>query len=246
MSKKKVIILIVEGKLDRYFYREYLGDFISDTFNNGEIKYKVTSGDICTTHNYKGAINTLEGQLEAALDEHKLDIEDVLYIAHVCDTDGCYLDERDFKIDQTDSLYHDESFKYVLSNKTVYAKSLDQRDKLQVSWSIKKRNQGVLIDCERIKGVPYRIYYNSLFLEHFLTGKLPRYSDDKRDCIDAVFEEFSLYKDLEVYAKGKSLSDNYKESWNLLEDPRNKMISTTNLNIFFEDIRNLSSIRDDE
>ncbi|MDT2677796.1 hypothetical protein P7D92_12655 [Enterococcus dongliensis] len=241
MSNTKVVLLIVEGELDRYFYREYLGSFFASCFEGGDIKYRVTSRDVLARHEPNGIKYSIEAQLESALDEHKLELDDILYIAHLCDTDGSYLEEGDFLINQDDSLNFDQNYKYVLSNAKIYAKSLDYRDQLIASWNVKKRNQAELKNCKKIKGIPYRLYYNSMFLEHFLTGKIPRYTEDKRDCIDSFFDEFCSYEDLANYAENKKLSDDYDSSWELLKLPRNKMVSATNLNIFFEDIKLLKN-----
>ena len=241
MINSKVILLIVEGKLDRYFYREYLGSFISSCFSNGEIKYKVTSGDVLTQNNPNGIKDSIEVQLKSALDEHKLDAEDIIYIAHLCDTDGSYLEESDFMVDQMDSLDYGQNYKYALSNSKIYTKDTETRERLIASWRRKKSNQSVLINCNEVMGVPYRLYYNSMFLEHFLTGRIPRYSEDKRDCINYFFDEYSSFDQLVNYSDSKKISDDYMESWELLKLPENKMVSATNLNIFFNDVRFLSN-----
>lgn len=239
-TKTKVILFIVEGDFDRLFYREYLYDFIKTFFAESDIKFSLSNGDILTNQNSEKLLECVEETINSALDEHKIIIDDVIYIVHLCDIDGSYIIDENFEVDNQNSLDYDQNYKYAKNGK-VYTKNFTyQEDELKVSWRIKKKNQLKLIKENKFLGVDYRLFYNSLYLEHFLTGNFPIYNDEKKKCIEDTLDEIEDFNELEKFIRDKSLSNEYLESWKLLEEKDNQLCRTSNLNIFFDEMRELS------
>ncbi|MFI3730658.1 hypothetical protein [Vagococcus fluvialis] len=239
-SNTKVILFIVEGDYDRLFYREYLTDFIKEFFSGSDIKFSLSDGDILTNKNTNNLISYVEETVHSALDEHKITLDDVIYIVHLCDVDGSYIADESFEVDSQNSLEYNQNYKYARNGK-IYTKDFEyQEDELKVSWKIKKNNQETMIRENEILGIEYKLFYNSLYLEHFLTGNFPIYNDEKKRCVEDTLDEIENFNELEEFIREKSLSDDYIESWELLKEHKNQMCRTSNLNIFFNEMRELS------
>lgn len=237
----KILLIIVEGESDSFFYREYLAGFLEEYPLDMSYHIKIINGDILTANSYEKLKEKLLNSINTAADENKFELEQIKYVAQICDIDGSYLTEGDFEIDQKDTISGNDTYKYSLSNHRVYTIDLDQKERLIGSWSRKKKNILSLLEDENPtkKQIDYRLYYNSLFLEHFLSDEIPRTSIQKRDKVDEFLNQYETIQEFEKFLSNKALSEDYKQSWELLESLENKMISTTNLNILFNDLRKL-------
>ena len=225
MTRKKVLIVIVEGVSEQVALENCLTEFLTSM----RIRFKVVHGDI-TSHRGSNPNNILirVGDLVSdVMRNYRLRKSDMAEIVHIVDTDGAFIPDS--------FIFSDESLEKVMyKDDGIYARD---RESLIRRNNIKRANLYRLISCKKIRDIPYHVYYMSSNLEHVLAGK--------QNCTDAekmmISHDFSLrYENRNseflhfIESEEISVSKNYLESWNFIEKELNSLKRHSNLNTFFQ------------
>lgn len=237
MPQNKFILLIVEGKSDDTFYGEMLARYNEDlNINlNSNIRIKVTHGDVLTKKSHKSSKELVTDIFKKYKKDNSLETIDFIKLIQICDIDGSYFSDNMFQINNTRNYISGKTYDYSQEQKKIYVKSQNKYDTLRRQWNLKKQRQNELRNTAEIEGVPYQIFYVSLFLEHFLTNKIIVDPEEKDDCIDTYLDNKSL-KQFRELLNTRSLSDDYVESWEKLDIRLDKYAPCSNINILFDSL----------
>ena len=230
---KRILFFIFEGSTDitslgRYFEQQFNSD-------NCKVMARSTHGDI--TSDWDTTCDNVLCRIKAVVDDfsrkYKLTYSDFLGIVQVIDTDGVYVSEKRIVTSN-----HEHPFIDV--GKGVI--------KTRNKWEIADRNLDkselvdLLVECDEIEGVPYRVFYMSSNLEHVLHNRANctekndkmrlankfalRYASDQQGFIDFISES-------DFAVKG-----GYLESWDFIRDSKKDTRSLerhTNIGLIFDD-----------
>lgn len=222
--RSKPILFVVEGKSDKVSLEGAVRNIVREN------PYFIIQSDV-TSDNHICPANierVLATRLENELWKRRVKLKDFLKVVHLIDTDAAYL--SDDKIEEN-----------VLNNGTTYmsAKIIVRNKENIVDRNKRKRfNIQMLLDTEKLKGVPYSLYYCSVNLEHafhnnpnactvnqkiYLSNKMDdTYGDDP-----AAF--IALLKSPEVCKFAT-----YRDSWRYIQDEKNALERASNLYFAFK------------
>ena len=224
--RKKIIFVIVEGPSDS----EALGVILTRMFSQDDVHVHVSHGDITsdsgtTTQNVLIKVAEMVQSYRAP---NYLRTSDFLQVVHLIDTDGTFIPESAAVEDAACTEFY-------YSETEIHGPSRDaiiERNKRKSS--IIRR----LYSCGKVcKTIPYRAYYMSSNLEHVLHN-LQNASDAEKE--QYAFSFAMRYKeDIDGFIKFISKSDfsvtgDYKESWNFIQQNLHSLERHTNLGIWFQ------------
>lgn len=219
-----MIVFIVEGASDE----AALGSVMKEYFSGDEVQFVVVHGDI-TLKDYVSADNIIikiNEQIESVKNKYRYCQEDFIRIIHIVDTDGVYIADTDVKEADEETVRYFEDY---IETKNVNAVRKRNRQKGDILFKLRKTG--------KIKGIPYKIYFNSCNLEHVLYGKLKDFSDDEKqilsddfaDRYDGKVNEFiEFLSDSVIAVKGT-----YQKTWDYIEKERNSLKRHTNMHLIF-------------
>lgn len=211
---KKVLILIVEGKMDAALFKPYLDGIIDSSV----IQVHVTNGDIFSDrlHANQSAEELVKNIVEKVRETYYFEPEDIFHIVQLCDLDGIYIPDHHFTVQSTGH-FGNQSYYYDTRNKKVLCKDEHAKKSLQKTWQQKRNFQHELIHKETIDDVPYRLYFYALTLEHYLIDDILEDNDEKWDCIYDFIDEYPNLEDFITFSikPDKCLGTQYDESWRL-------------------------------
>lgn len=224
MTEKKVIIFIVEGPSDE----AALGTIMKEYFSSNEIQFVIVHGDI-TMKDYVSVDNIVrkvKDLIELVRSKYPYQWSDFCEIIHIVDMDGVYISEDDVKETNVSNIqyFHDHI-------ETNDAAQIRKRNKQKGMILYKLRTTG------KIRGIPYRIFFNSCNLEHVLYGELREFtntekeqlSDDFADRYEGKVNEFVQFISSPVIAAPGS----YKDTWNYIEKEKNSLNRHSNMHLIF-------------
>lgn len=227
----KVILLIVEGALDRQFFGDYFSQLID---SSNHIQVRVTNGDILTECRHNPEV-LIENQIKKAMEEYKILQEDIIRIIHICDIDGSYFDDSHIYIDNNREYYFNKNYLYDQIGKRIFFPDEYSKSQVISSWSKKKNNQDQLQDISYINGIKYNLYYVSLYLEHFLTNDCQHLSNAEKRMIIENYLDYDIDFFIDLFDK-KKLSTDYRESWQKIANSSTNFESKSNLNILINEL----------
>lgn len=225
MNEKKVVAFIVEGPSDE----AALGTIMKEYFSSNEVQFVVVHGDI-TLKDYVSIDSILikiNDQIEIVKNKYRYQQDDFIKIIHIVDTDGVYISDEDVKeVDVEEVQYYEDH----IDTKNVSA--IIDRNKRKGAILFKLRKTG------KIKGIPYRIYFNSCNLEHVLYCELKDFTDEEKqilsddfaDKYDGKVDEFiEFISDPEFAVAGT-----YQKTWDYIEKDKNSLNRHSNMHLIFE------------
>lgn len=226
MSKKKVILFLVEGITEEVS----LGSILSELINDDQIKFQIYHGDILT--DYKSSRKNIKRKVGDEINkflatEHYFK-KDIASVIHLIDMDGVFIKD-DFVLE--DSL--------VSRNLYLEGKGIKTRDAKATIKRNKKKSQliNILYRSKKINTIDYRMYYLSSNLEHVFHEDANVADDNKGSLAD----EFSLrYYNNETefleFIKSPivAVKGNYEKTWKYIKKDLNSVNRNSNLRLFFE------------
>ena len=225
MSEKKVVIFIVEGTSDE----AAIGTIMKEYFSCNQVQFVVVHGDI-TLKDYVSndhIIKKINEQIERVKIRYRYVQNDLIRIIHITDTDGVYAPEEDIKkADVEEIRYYEDHID------TKNRSALIERNKRKGDILYKLRKTG------KVRGIPYRIYFNSCNLEHVLYGELKDFSDEEKQILSDEFADRYDGKVTEfiefLSALAGAVSGTYKETWDYIEKDKNSLKRHTNMHLKFQ------------
>ena len=227
MSKKKVVLFLVEGITDKIA----LGLILSRLVENEQVHFELTDGDLTGQDDVTASnIKTKVWQhVKNFLEKKRYRKQDLQQVIHLIDTDGAFVPDTAV-VSTTDS---EEKTHY--SQKNIFAKNCQ---------AIKKRNRlkrdsvSCLHTTTKIAGVPYQIFYFSRNLEHALHNQIEELTTRQKQNLSEAFEDdycenlegfVQLLRSEEIMIPG-----DYQESWEFIKQDLNSLMRGSNFSIFFE------------
>lgn len=228
-KSSKIILFIVEGITDEISLSLVLSKIIE---KNKILKFKIINGDI-TSQNGVDTNNILMKITENIKEFIARDIykkSDILYVVHLADTDGAYIDDDLILEKQVDSIEYDTENIY-----TNNVESIKKRNKQKSQILSKLANTNTIY-----KDLPYSVYFFSSNLEHVLHNKQcvkevekSKYADKFEDRFDTNPIKFIEFMNSPEFA----LNWEYKDTWDFIKKDTNSLKRYTNFNLYLNKIK---------
>lgn len=226
MARRKVVFVIVEGASDE----TALGIALNQVFDKDSVHVHIMRGDITTRNGVtsQNIVAKVGNEVRLYARSNHYTSKDFKQIIHIVDTDATYISEEKILKDpqceelsyQGDGIHTNDVGKVISRNKQ------------------KCENLYRLRGCGNIWGVPYRVYYMSCNLDHVLYDK--RNSTDEEKEQDA-YAFAKIYKNnvgafMDFMCKSDfSVTGDFKESWEFIEEDVHSIQRYTNLPICLEE-----------
>ena len=226
MSRKKIVFVIVEGPSDE----EALGAFFGRFFDKDSVYVQIMHSDITTSRG--NTPQNIEAKVAAVVKQYasqnhfiKTDFKEII---HISDSDGAFI-PNDAVIE--DKSAHDPVYSPTgIRTKNKYG--IEERN------GQKSANLSVLSTLRTVWGLPYRIYYMSVNLDHVLYGKLNSTDREKETDSHAFVKKYrgNLPAFIEYISESDfSVQLDYKGSWDYIKEDLRSLERHTNLGLCFED-----------
>lgn len=224
MSKKKILLILVEGASDQTALEGPLKQF----FNMNKVKTYILHGDITTREKTtpQNIVRRIEEEIQQFCQRNFLNKTDICRLIQVVDMDGAYIPD-DFIVEK------EELQKVQYTEEAIFARSRD--DIIQRNQQ-KRSNLERLQQCNQISRIPYRVYYMSCNLDHALYGKLNLDDQEKENQSYEFGEYYENHLDEFMRFIGESdfsVHEGYKESWAFIRQNLNSLKRHTNLGLCF-------------
>jgi len=242
MNGKKVVVLVVEGNTDQIVFEK----FIRKIVKKYAFYVKVINGDILTNKRNSDNIGAeiIQDVTNLLYKEIKLNHDDIAFIGHIIDIDGVFIPRKRFVINNDNSYtFGGRNYVYDLKNKQVIVKDELSKEKLLNSWDVKKDNIKDLFNEIRYipQDIPYKIYYNSIDLEHVICERIVKDKDKEKEAskfISSLKNKFYLFED---FFNSKTPTLDYEHSWEDIFGSREWQIAKSNIRFLIEDIREIEN-----
>ena len=223
-NEKKVIVFIVEGMSEE----AALGTIVKEFFIDEQVQFYVVHGDI-TVHDYVSVdkiVSKINHVIDNVKERYRYKNSDFLKIIHLTDTDGVYVPEENIHQAQVNEVtYYEDRID------TRNPASIIDRNTRKADILFKLRNTG------KVKGIPYRVYFNSCNLEHVLFRELKNFtdiekeekSDDFADAYEGRLKEFIQF----ISAKDVAVPGSYQDTWKFIEEGLNSLQRYSNMHHIF-------------
>lgn len=231
---KKVILMLVEGETEEAALYEYLEQLPQ----NAHLHFHVVQTDIFSRRdvlpdNVEAKVTKL---INKSLGTRSFLKSDILFIAQITDTDGCYLPSEKIVYDADVKRESGTNHIYV-EDGILTTKSEEHNEMFRDSRLHKRKNMDVLTTATKIHSdIPYRLYYMSVNLEHALNNRHIYTRDKKMESSDEFAERFDDIHDFVRFFNHKMLNPqaNHEETWRLLHESNNQLASASNLFLLLE------------
>ena len=221
--KKKVFLLIVEGKSDE----KALKPIISELMNE-QVLFKTVGCDLSSNdskgYKNKTLVELIKIELTKFLLENRgITEKDIEKIVVISDTDGCYIsDEAVFHSNKEELRYEDDGIY------TSDVEGIRKRNKF------KSKKLEPVIKGEMLGNIPLEIYYFSCNLDHVIHGERNMNAFQKVSSA----EEFSdLYEGKEEkfieFVDEFGAEKKFNDSWKFIKKDLNSLMRFSNMNVFF-------------
>lgn len=230
--KKKVFLLIVEGKSDEKALKPIISELMND-----QVLFKTVGCDLSSNdgkgYKNKTLVELIKIELTKFLLENRgITEKDIEKIVVISDTDGCYIpDEAVFSSEKEELRYEDNGIY------TSDVEGIRKRNKF------KSKKLEPVIKGEMLEDIPLEIYYFSCNLDHVIHGernmdssKKVSSAEDFSDLYDGEEEKFVEFVD--EFGVEKKFND----SWKFIKKDLNSLMRYSNMNVFF--INNLRYFND--
>ncbi len=182
MTRKKVVLLIVEGSCEEVL----LNNRLREQFNQYHIRFHIQHGDILyDLSKPEEPIKSVIGNaVKEFMIKSKFRPEDFCCVLHIIDMDGCFIPEDAIVIDETQkelTMYHQDkiSVPHDKQKQQIAARNVERGKNIHVMNAV-----DTILSSE----INYRMYYFSRNLEHVLFN-------------DANPEKGAKYPEVEQFAE---------------------------------------------
>lgn len=220
MTRKKVVLVIVEGSSDD----TALGVMLNQIFDKDKVHVHIMHGDITTRKGVRSdnIVAKIGDEVRKYANSNHYTSRHFKQIIHIVDMDGAYLPKENVILD----LEHDKISYESDGIHTPDQQGIIERNKQKTDNLYRLRGTG------QIWQVPYRVYYMSCNLDHVLHNKRNSTDDEKETDAYAFAKKYK--NDVEGFVNFICNSDfsvnvDYKESWAYIEDGLNSINRYTNL-----------------
>lgn len=227
MSRKKVVLFLVEGITDKIA----LGLILSKLVESEQVHFELTDGDITgrddvSTTNVKKKVWQ---HVNNFLEKKRYRKQDLQQVIHLIDTDGAFVPDP-VVISASDS---EEKTHYSLDN--IFAKNCQALIKRN---HLKQDSVGCLHTTTKIGGVPYQIFYFSRNLEHALHNQIEELSTSQKKSLSEALED-EYYENPEGFVQLLRGDDimipgDYQQTWEFIKQDLNSLMRGSNFSIFFQ------------
>jgi len=232
-SKKKVVLLIVEGSCEEVL----LYNRLRSLFEQHNIRFHIQRGDILyDLDKPKEPIAfVIDNAVKEFMIKSKFRSDDIFCVVHIIDMDGCFIPEEAILIEETQkelTVYHTDR---------ISVPHEKQKQQIAVRNVVRSRNINEMRALVKILSgeINYRMYYFSRNLEHVLFenpnpekgGKFPEV-ERFIEQLEIPIEEF--LQDSMPQLKG---IDPYSESWKRITVETASLQKFSNVPLLFEFIK---------
>ena len=234
LANKKAIVIIVEGITDQMILQSFLEQIIDPK----KLYIKMMHGDILSDINVRLGPKAQIGKImhDIVLERTKFTPENLLMIIQLTDTDGIFIPEENFEVDEKRTYPQKQRYVYDFDDNKVYFDSIKSKNEISKTWKMKKQNVDKLKNPYiYAKKVPYSLYFNSLNLEHVIFDELV---NDKKEKVALNFIE-SLdydYKLFKTFMKKKKIGSDFDSSWDQIANNVHWSQSFSNLIYLLKEI----------
>lgn len=228
---KKVIIVIVEGNSDEALLIERLKSLYKDN----EIRFEIQFGDIFYDSKIKDSPKKVIGTVvKKIIDRRKYLPKDILAIAHITDTDGCFIDQNHVIVSQSIG----KKTHYTLID--ILVDDNKQQNRIITRNQEKSRNIKTMHSIDKIvsKRYPYQLFYFSRNLEHVVFDEPNPNETGKEEEVELFLS--SLEQPIEEFLTpflptltSNIYANQYKESWQFIETGLNSLNRYSNVSLLF-------------
>ena len=222
--EKKVVMVIVEGPSDE----NAIGGILKEHFSTKEVQFAVVHGDItsdfATTKD--NVMIKIGDKVEEIRNKYGYRSNDFVSIIHITDTDGAFTKDC---IQQSD-----------VKNIQYYEDHIETDDVSKVEKRNKHKSEilSKLYTIPRVKGINYRIYFNSCNIEHVLYDELKDFTDEEKQTLSDDFAE-EYEGEVEAFIEFISnpafaVIDTYKNTWRFIEKDMNSLHRHSNMHLIFK------------
>lgn len=222
MSRKKVVLVIVEGSSDD----TALGVVLDQIYDRDKVHIHIMHGDITTRKGVRSdnIVAKIGDEVRKYAKSNHYTSKDFKQIIHIVDTDGAYIPNENVILDLAqDKISYESDGIHTLDQQGIIERNKQKADNLY-----RLRGTG------QIWKVPYRVYYMSCNLDHVLHNKRNSTEDEKETNAYAFAKKYK--NDVEGFVNficnsDFSVNGDYKESWLYIENGLNSIKRYTNLGI---------------
>lgn len=228
MSKKKVIVFIVEGFSDK----EALNAILSELYDEKRIVFSIVDGDITTRNSTKvDNIRSKVGDcINKAIQKDKFYKTDIEMVVHLIDTDGVYIPNKNIINNDTINILYTENNIETNNVDSIIKRNEKKRSMLNILSTMTSIYKGK-------NSIPYKMFYMSCNLEHVIHNIQNAIKEEKVNLAEELEDKYIDNPD--EFVKFMSESDFtvpgvYKDTWNFIKQDLNSLHRYSNFHLFFE------------
>jgi len=227
MKAKKIILFIVEGITDR----TCLGFVLDKLLSNQLVRFAITGGDITTkTGNNTSNIVAKIGNIIRDFSGNVFTAKDFFEVVHLVDMDGAYISPDKVISSEYDApFYTDDN---ILTNNV---EGILRRNRQKVE--ILNR----LISLNKVKTIPYSVYYFSCNLDHVIHNhpnltrrEKNQYANKFEDRFITCPEKFLDFLNNHDFA----VEGDYDDTWSFIKIDKRSLQRVTNFQLYFKRSKN--------
>lgn len=229
-EEKKVLLFIVEGISDEVSFEGVLENF----FENYAVKVAVMRCDI-TVQNSPAPSEIkaiLSNKINEFCQKERIQFpQDFIQIVHLVDTDGAFVNDTAI-ISGADA---SDGIKYTENN--IIAKNVQEIKKRN---AVKKAILKKISSMGKLNHIEYKVYYVSRNLEHVLHNRIDNVTDAEKETLSEAFDDkYGEKENLDAFLafindKIFAVQQDYKQSWQFIQQDFNSLKRYTNLNLLFK------------
>lgn len=224
-NKKKIILFIVEGINDK----TNLALCLSRLFENEEIRFEITQGDITTKSGVSSVnINAKIGNIVKKHSGRIFKQSDYLEVVHLIDTDGAFIPDENVIETETDNIIYEAEEIYCHDVSAIRNRNHQKQEIIRKMLTITKV----------WTNIPYRVYYFSCNMDHVLHKQANLSRKEKDNCarrfesryMDKPQEFVQFFNEEQLYT-----AKTFDESWNYIQQGTNSLKRKTNFSLYMKE-----------
>jgi len=208
MKREKKVVMVI---VEGPSDENAIGGILKEHFSTKEVQFAVVHGDITS-------------DFATTKDNVLIKIGDK--VEEITDTDGAFTKDC---IQQSD-----------VKNIQYYEDHIETDDVSKVEKRNKHKSEilSKLYTIPRVKGINYRIYFNSCNIEHVLYDELKDFTDEEKQTLSDDFAE-EYEGEVEAFIEFISnpafaVIDTYKNTWRFIEKDMNSLHRHSNMHLIFK------------
>ena len=243
---RKFLLFFVEGKSDRMALEIAIPALYDRIDKNIEVRFLEFGTDI-TCYDEIFINKKIHEILNDFCNKENIDLNNITNIIHIGDTDGAFISAEMVRLDEEPdrhkALYQQRTLYY--EEDQIICRDTEALDKIKERNAIKSNNLKCLscrseIEIEKKVKIPYKIYYFSCNLDHFLHRNQ---NLEKKNKCDYAKKFARKYMDQEIQFAKKISNDldaihdmDYEASWDYIKLDNNSLQRHTNFNLLLEEL----------